>query len=160
MSEPVVRTGRSGDEAAILLLLRKLAEYERLEDRFRLTREIVARDFLGQSPRLCCDLAFAENAPAGLTTWYWTYSSFAAARGIYLEDFFVRPELRRRGIGRRLLARLAQRALEEGAVRVEWSVLAWNRRSIEFYESLHAERVEDWHIYRLAGNALADLAGS
>ena len=160
MSEVPIRAARHGDEDAILALLRELAEYERLDHRFRLTREIVARDFLCESPRLCCELAFVEDAPAGLATWFWTYSSFAAARGLYLEDFYVRPDRRRRGIGRKLLARLARRALDEGAARIEWSVLTWNRPAIEFYESLHAERVDDWHIYRLAGEALAALAGS
>jgi GNAT superfamily N-acetyltransferase len=160
MSRLVIREASAGDEGVILDLLRELAEYERLESRFRLTGEIIARDFLCAPPRLFCEIALLDEAPAGLMTWYPTYSSFAAARGIYLEDFYVRPFLRRRGIGRQLLAKLARRAIDENAIRIEWAVLVWNRPSIEFYETLRAERIDDWHIYRLCGSALVDLAKS
>jgi len=160
MNEPAIRAARAGDEDVILTLLRELAGYERLEHRFRLTREIIARDFLCASPGLCCDLAFVEEEAAGIMTWYPTYSSFAAARGIHLEDFYVRDKLRRRGIGRKLLAHLAKRARDDGAARIEWAVLAWNEPSIRFYESLRAERVDEWHVYRLVGGALHDLASS
>jgi GNAT superfamily N-acetyltransferase len=158
MSGLVIREACVGDEDVILDLLRELAEYERLESRFRLTREIIARDFLCASPCLWCQIAFLDEAPAGLMTWYPTYASFAAARGIYLEDFYVRTAFRRRGIGRRLLANLARRAIDENALRIEWAVLVWNKPSIKFYETLHAQRVDDWHVYRLVGSALADLA--
>jgi GNAT superfamily N-acetyltransferase len=160
MSEISIRSAAAGDEDVIVTLLRELAEFERLEHRFRLTREIVTRDLLCANPGLCCDLAFFEGQPAGVMTWYRTYSSFSASRGIYLEDFYVREALRKRGIGRGLLARLAKRALAEGALRIEWAVLTWNRPSIEFYENLRAERVDEWHIYRLMGDALEHLATS
>jgi diamine N-acetyltransferase len=158
MIEPNIRAACAGDEEAICDLLRELAEYERLALRFRLTPEIVRRDFLGTSTLLNCDLAFSGDAAAGIMTWYPTYSSFAAQRGLYLEDFYVRPPLRRQGIGRKLLAALARRAASEGATTIQWAVLAWNEPSIRFYQSLHAERVDEWHIYRLCGHALDDLA--
>lgn len=158
MSAPRIRAAQPGDEQTIVDLLRELAVYERLEQRFRLTAETVARDMLGAVPAARCDLAFAEDAPAGLITWYDTYSSFAGARGIYLEDFYVRPELRRHGIGRALLAHLARTALAKGALRIEWSVLAWNRPAIDFYESIRGQRVDDWHVYRLMGDSLSELA--
>jgi GNAT superfamily N-acetyltransferase len=107
-----------------------------------------------------CDLAFEGDMPVGIATWYWTYASFAAARGIYLEDLFVRPQFRGRGIGKALLAGLARRALKGGAGRVEWSVLDWNKPSIDFYESLRARRSGGWVVYRLEGEALEDLADS
>jgi GNAT superfamily N-acetyltransferase len=160
MSDVLVRAARTGDEDAVLALLRELAAYERLEHRFRLTREAVQRDFLSDDPAVFCDVAFLEDAPAGVMTWYSTYSSFAGARGIYLEDFYVRSDVRRRGIGRSLLAHLAKRAAHDGAARIEWAVLTWNRPAIEFYGSVRAERVDDWHIYRLRGDALAALARS
>jgi GNAT superfamily N-acetyltransferase len=160
MSELMIRAASDGDEDAILALLYELAEYERLDHRFHLTREVIGRDMLCETPRLCVDLALLGEEPAGLMTWYRTYSSFAAARGLYLEDFYVRSHLRRSGIGHKLLAHLARRALEEGAVRIDWAVLPWNRPSIDFYERLHAERVDDWHVYRLTGDALASLARS
>jgi GNAT superfamily N-acetyltransferase len=160
LSAAAVRAGRTGDEDTILSLLRDLAIYERLEHRFRLTTGTVARDMLGAAPAVRCDLAFLDDAPAGVMTWYFTYSSFLGARGIYLEDFYVRPELRRRGVGRALLASLAHTALKHGAVRIEWSVLTWNRPAIDFYESVAAQRVDDWYIYRLTGETLAQLAGA
>jgi GNAT superfamily N-acetyltransferase len=153
-----IRCARPGDEATIVELLRELADYERLSQKFRLTKEDVTRDFFGATPTVCCDLAFAGEEPAGVMTWYFTYSSFAAARGIYLEDFYVRPALRRRGIGRALVVDLARRAVEAGCPKLEWSVLTWNKPSIAFYETLHAVRVDDWHIYRLVGDTLAALA--
>jgi GNAT superfamily N-acetyltransferase len=153
-----IRRAKAGDEPVIVDLLRELAEYERLLHKFRLTPEDVTRDFLGPAPVISCDLAFAEEAPAGIMTWYPTYSSFTAARGIYMEDFYVRPSLRGKGIGRAMVADLARRAVASGALKIEWAVLTWNKPSIAFYENLHAERVDDWHIYRLVGEALAALA--
>jgi len=153
-----IRRAKVGDETVIVDLLRELAEYEHLLHRFRLTPEDVTRDFLGSAPRVSCDLAFADGAPAGIMTWYSTYSSFAAKCGIYIEDFYVRPPLRQQGIGRALAVDLARRAIERGVVKIEWSVLAWNKPSIAFYESLHAERVDDWHVYRLVGDTLTGLA--
>jgi len=142
------------------VLLHELAVYEKLTDKFRITRAVIARDYLGARPLIECDLAFDGDEPVGIATWYWTYASFAAARGIYLEDLFVRPQFRGRGIGKALLAGLARRALKGGAGRVEWSVLDWNKPSIDFYESLRARRGDGWLIYRLEGEALEDLADS
>ena len=153
-----IRGAKAGDETVIIDLLRELADYERLLHKFHLTAEHVARDFFGVAPAISCHLAFADGEPAGVMTWYGTYSSFAAMRGIYLEDFYVRPALRRRGIGRALVADLARRAIEAGCPKLEWSVLTWNKPSIAFYETLQAERVDDWHIYRLTGDALVTLA--
>ena len=159
-SAPDIRAVKTGDEEVILVLLHELAVYEKLTDRFRITRDVIVRDYLCERPFIECDLAFADANPAGIATWYWTYGSFAAARGIYLEDLFVRPELRGRGIGKALLAGLARRALKGGAGRVEWSVLDWNKPSIDFYESLRARKNDGWLIYRLEGEALEDLADS
>ena len=159
MSETLIRPAKKGDEEAIGNLLRELAVYERLEHRFRLTPECIAHDFFCTPPAVGCDLAFLDQQPAGIVTWYPTYSSFAGTRGVYVEDFYVRTDLRRRGIGRALLAAVAKRATSSGVTKIEWAVLKWNRPGIDFYESVHAERVDDWHIYRLVGKALADLAG-
>jgi len=158
MSNIEIRPGQRGDETVIVELLRELAEYERLSHRFRLEAEDVTRDFFGDTPRVSCDLAFVDSVPAGVLTWYSTYSSFAAASGIYIEDFYVRSDVRRHGVGRALIAHMAKRAIARGIAKIEWSVLTWNKPSIAFYEKLHAERVDDWHIYRLAGDKLAALA--
>lgn len=160
MSETVIRPAQKGDERIILGLLQELAAYERLEHRFRLTADCVAHDFFCVPPAVSCNLAFFDQQPAAIVTWYPTYSSFAGTRGIYVEDFYVREEQRRRGVGRALLARLAKHGVDCGVTKIEWSVLKWNRPGIAFYESICAERVDDWHMYRLVGKALADLAAT
>jgi GNAT superfamily N-acetyltransferase len=160
MNEVLIRPAQNGDDEAILGLLRELAVYERLEHRFRLTLECIARDFFCSPPAVGCDLAFFDAQPAGIVTWYPTYSSFAGSRNIYVEDFYVRADMRRHGVGRALLRNLAKRAVQSGVSRLEWSVLKWNQPAIAFYESVRAERVDDWHIYRLVGKALSELAGA
>jgi GNAT superfamily N-acetyltransferase len=153
-----IRKARAGDEEIILTLLTELAEYEKLMHAFKITREVIARDYLGERPLCNCDVAFEGETPVGVASWYWTYTSFAAARGIYLEDLFVRPQFRGKGYGKAFLAMLAKHAREAGASRVEWSVLDWNKPSIEFYESLGAKPHDGWLTYRLQGDALAKLA--
>ena len=155
-----IRRATAGDEDLVLTLLYELAEYEKLTHAFKLTKATLARDFFGPAPLAFCDLAYRDREPVGLATWYWTYASFAAARGLYLEDLYVRPSMRGHGFGKALLALLAKEARASGAVRVEWSVLNWNKPSIEFYERLGARPNTEWTIYRLDGNALETLAVS
>lgn len=158
MSDLTIRRAVLGDEDLVLALLRELAEYEKLTHAFHLTKEIIARDFLGPAPAVVCDLAYAGGKPVGLAVWYWIYTTFAAARGIFLEDLYVRTENRGAGYGKKLLAHLAKEAVAHGAVRVEWSVLNWNTPSIAFYESLGAKPNSEWTIYRLADRPLKNLA--
>ncbi len=160
MSDLTIRRAVSGDEGVILALLFELAEYEKLTQAFRLTKQIVARDFFGPSPPALCDLAFEGNKPVGLATWYWIYATFAASRAIYLEDLFVRPENRGAGYGKALLAHLAKEAVAQGATHVQWSVLNWNKPSIDFYERLGAKPVNEWTIYRISDDPLKALAAS
>ena len=155
-----IRAAKNGDEPVIVALLRELAEYEKLLDRFRITPEIVARDYLGDRPPIFCDLAFEGEKPAGIATWFWTYGSFAAARKIFLSDLFVRPEFRGRHYGRALIANLAKRVLAHGGVGVDWDVLDWNKPSIDFYDSIGATPNTGWIAYGIAGDALTRLARS
>ena len=120
MPDLVIRRARPGDEDLILALLRELAEYEKLLDRFQITREVIVRDCLGAEPLLNCDLAFEGEMPAGVATWFWTYGSFAAVRKIFLADLFVRPGFRGRHYGKALIANLAKRALDHGGAGVDW----------------------------------------
>ncbi|HEY2070243.1 MAG TPA: GNAT family N-acetyltransferase [Rhizomicrobium sp.] len=154
----VIRPATQGDQSLILALLHELAVYEKLTDRFLITEAIINRDYLGTPARLECDLAFEGGKPAGIATWYWTYASFAARRGIYLEDLFVRPEYRGRGYGKILLANLAKRVSAGGGGHVDWAVLDWNKPSIDFYDSLGAKNNSGWLGYRLSGEALEALA--
>jgi diamine N-acetyltransferase len=157
VQELVIRKARQGEEDLILALLRELAEYEKLLDVFHVTTAVIRRDYLGEQPLLQCDLAFEGEVPAGIATWYWKYSSFAATRAIYLEDLFVRPAFRSRGYGKALLAHLARTAVGAGANAVDWSVLDWNQPSIDFYESIGARRHAGWYVYRLEGDAMKVL---
>ena len=104
-------------------------------------------------------IAEAGGEPAGFALYFFTYSTFLARRGLYLEDLFVRPELRGRGIGKALVLHLARLAHERGCGRMEWSVLDWNKGAIAFYESLGARRLREWQICRLTRSELARLAG-
>ena len=158
MSDFTIRCATSGDEDVILALLHDLAEYEKLLDKFHITREVIARDYLSAQPLCQCDLIFDGEEAAGIATWRWTYATFAAARSIYLEDLFVRPAFRGRGYGKALLVHLAKTAAEAGAVRVEWQVLDWNKPSIDFYEGIGARPVGGWLTYRLEGDALKKAA--
>src|SRR5579871_1802648 len=154
-----IRPAHRGDEGLIVKLLQELAEYEKLLDKFHITAEVVRRDYLSERPLISCDLAFEGAAPVGVATWYWVYSSFAARRAIYLEDLYVRPVFRGKGYGKTLLAQLAKTAVEAGAVCVDWSVLDWNKPSIDFYDSLGAKAVKGWYVYRLESDALKKLGG-
>lgn len=158
MAKFSIRRAGKGDEDVVLTLLRELADYEKLLDRFHITREVIARDYLCEPPLLRCDLAFEGDRPVGVATWYWTYHSFAARRGIFLEDLFVRPDTRGKGYGKALLSHLARNAVEGGGGQVEWEVLDWNQPSIDFYEGIGAKRQGGWHTYRLQDEALRKMA--
>jgi GNAT superfamily N-acetyltransferase len=158
MHEFSIRRCRHGDEALILQLLRELAEYEELMEKFHISEDVIRRDYLCEEPPVHCDLAFAGDEAVGIASWYWIYSSFAAKRAIYLEDLFVRPAARGNGYGKSLLAHLAKSALAAGGIGVDWSVLDWNKPSIDFYESIGAKRVTGWFVYRLQDEALRKMA--
>jgi len=151
MGDFIIRAATPSDAAAIVSLLRELADYENLLDHFTLTEAEVARDMFGAACH--CDLAFQDGEPVGITTWYWTYKSFRARRGLFVEDLFVRASARGRGMGKALLVQLAAKARDAGGF-LEWQVLDWNAPSIAFYQSLGAKPWENWLIYRLEGEAL------
>ena len=150
-----IRRAVPGDEAAIVALLHALADYEKLLHRFHLTQEAVARDMLGAACHT--DLAFAGGEAVAVATWGWIYKSFAARRGIFLEDLYVRPDHRGRGIGKALLLSLVKMSRDAGGF-LEWQVLDWNAPSIDFYKSLGATMMPDWITGRLEGDALESLA--
>jgi GNAT superfamily N-acetyltransferase len=159
VSNVEIHAAKAGEEALVLELLRELAVYEKIEHKFHLTPALIARDFVGDDPVCGCDLLFSDGKPAGVMTWYRTYASFAASRGIFLEDIFVRPEFRGQGFGKAFFAHLAKRAAKEGAAHIQWLVLDWNAPSIAFYEGLGARHDKEWLRYNLNGDALARLAG-
>lgn len=156
---PLIRRATPGDLPLILRFIRSLATYERLLHEVEATEEKLRATLFGPRPAAECVLAFAgKGTPAGFAVYFTSYSTFLARPGLYLEDLFVKPGLRGRGIGKALLLHLARLANERGCGRMEWAVLDWNQRAIDFYESLGAERKPDWTTCRLSGAALARYA--
>jgi GNAT superfamily N-acetyltransferase len=153
-----IRPAQHSDAVLIFDFVRKLAEYEKLLHAVVATEADVVRDLFGDNPRVFCDLAFWDGAPAGFALWFHNYSTFRGRHGLYLEDLFVEPAYRGRGIGKALLRHLAQRCQAEGFARLEWQVLDWNAPSIAFYKSLGAVAVDDWTVFRIADEALKKLA--
>ena len=153
-----IRPARRGDAALVFALVRELATYERLLDSVDATEQMIDAALFAPQPRVFCDIAEWDGQPAGFALWFVSFSSFRGRHGIYLEDIFVRPAFRRRGIGRALLRHLARRCLAEGWTRFEWSVLDWNAPSIAFYKSLGADLLEEWTVCRVTGEALVRLA--
>jgi GNAT superfamily N-acetyltransferase len=153
-----IMEARGEDLPAILSLVRKLADYEKLSSAMVATGQDFAKALFGPNRRAWALLAFAGSEPVGFALYFYTFSTFLGKPGIYLEDIFVEPEYRGKGIGRALLRRIAQIAHDEGCGRVEWSVLTWNQPSIDFYHRLGAVTLEDWRMFRLTGDAIAALA--
>jgi GNAT superfamily N-acetyltransferase len=153
-----IRPAERSDSALILNFVRKLAEYERLLHEVAATEADVVRDLFGPNPRVFCDIALWNGAPAGFALWFHDYSTFRGRHGLFLEDLFVEPAYRGRGIGKALLKRLARRCQAEGLDRLQWWVLDWNAPSIAFYKSLGAVPMGDWTAFRLTGDALKKLA--
>ena len=154
-----VRKAQTDDAELICGFIRALADYERLAHEVKITPADVARDLFGETPRAFCDIAEQDGQPIGFALWFYNYSTFEGAFGIYLEDLFVIPEARGTGAGLALMRRLAQRCQGEGLKRVEWAVLDWNAPSIAFYDAIGALSLNDWIVRRLTGEALERLAG-
>lgn len=142
------------DVSTILALVRELAEFEQLAHEVVATEAQVVEALFGAQRVIECALARVDGEVAGFALWFHNYSTFLGRAGIYLEDLYVRPQYRGHGIGKALLVHLAGLAVERGCGRMEWSVLDWNSRAIEFYESLGAKPVDGWTVYRLTGDAL------
>jgi GNAT superfamily N-acetyltransferase len=154
-----IRVAERIDVPVIAELIRGLARYERLESEVTMTEEKLGRTLFGE--RRYAETLIAEEGgeAVGFALFFHNFSTFLAQPGIYLEDLFVLPDRRGSGIGRALLGRLAQLAVERGCGRLEWAVLDWNESAIGFYERLGAKPNSEWTIYRLTGEPLHALAG-
>ena len=153
-----IRTATEGDVAVILGFIQKLGEYEKLSHEVVATETALRENLFSERPYAEVLLAYWGTEPAGFALYFHNFSTFLARPGIYLEDLFVEPEHRGKGIGKALLVNLACIALERGCGRLEWSVLDWNEPSIQFYRSLGAAAKDEWTIYRVTGEALERLA--
>ena len=154
-----LRDAAPPDAGLILALIRELAEYERLAHEVVATEETLREQLFGPRPAaevvLATDVTTGEAA--GFALYFQNFSTFLARPGLYLEDLFVRPAYRRRGLGKLLLRTLGQRAVARGCGRFEWSVLDWNADAITFYRSLGAELMDGWTTCRVTGSALTRL---
>ncbi|HKB80685.1 MAG TPA: GNAT family N-acetyltransferase [Thermoanaerobaculia bacterium] len=158
MPKVAIRQAGDADVPMILQFIRDLARYEKLEHKVVATEEGLRRTLFG-NPRFA-EVVFAEldGNPIGFALFFHNYSTFLGRPGIYLEDLFVKPDMRGRGYGKALLAHLARLAQERGCGRLEWAVLDWNSPAIEFYKSLGALPMDDWTVFRLIGAPLESLA--
>jgi GNAT superfamily N-acetyltransferase len=150
---------RPEDVGTVLALIRALAEYERLSHLVVGTEEELRNELFGVHPVIESVVAWDDDRAVGFALFFHNYSTFLARRGLYLEDLFVVPEARGRGIGKALISHCARVAVTRGCGRFEWSVLDWNEPAIAFYRSLGAELLPDWRICRLTGEPLQRFGG-
>jgi GNAT superfamily N-acetyltransferase len=159
-TQPAFRIERATerDVPLILRLIKGLAEYEKLAHEMTATEDGLRQTLFGPRPAADVVIGYAGDEPAGFALFFPTYSTFLGKPGLYLEDLFVLPEWRGHGLGRALLTHLAKLAVERGCGRFEWSVLDWNEPAIGFYTSVGAKLMDGWSIFRVAGDALGQLA--
>jgi GNAT superfamily N-acetyltransferase len=148
------------DVPLVLRFIRELAEYERIAGGMQADEERLRRSLFGPRPAAEVVLAYDGEEPVGFALFFHNYSTLLGQRGLYLEDLYVRPAARGRGVGRKLLVHLARLAVERGCGRFEWWVLDWNQTAIGFYKRLGAVAMDEWTTYRLTGEALERLARS
>src|SRR5688572_29574194 len=153
-----IRPARPGEASLVLGFVRELAEYEKLLHECVATEADIDAALFGAAPSVFCDIAEWDGEPVGFALWFPNFSTFSGRHGIYLEDLFVRPSHRGKGIGKALMVRLAQTCIERGWRRFQWSVLDWNAPSIAFYRSIGAVLMDDWTVCRVGSDALASLA--
>ncbi len=158
MPEIGIRNATERDVSLILSFIRELAEYERLSHQVVATEEVLRATLFGERPAAEVVIGDYGHEPAGFALFFHNFSTFLGRPGIYLEDLYVTPGLRGRGIGRAMLAYLGKLAKERGCGRLEWSVLNWNAPAIKLYRSIGATPLDDWTVFRVTGEALEGLA--
>lgn len=153
-----VRPARRSDVPALVAMVSELATHEREPDAVRLTEEVLAERLFGPAPAVFAEVVELGGSVVGMAVWFLTYSTWTGTHGIWLEDLYVQPHARGRGLGRALLGALAGICGERGYARLEWTVLDWNAPALAFYRSVGAEPLAEWTTQRLSAAALSDLA--
>ena len=155
-----IRAATPADVGLIIDFIEALAAYEKLGHEAQASEADIRRDLFGADPKVFCEIAEWDGRPVGFTLWFYTYSTFQGRHGMWLEDLFVDPAMRGKGIGKALLINLARRCVEEGLGRFEWWVLDWNEPSIEFYKAQGGVMQDEWTKVRVDGAALLTLGAS
>ncbi len=153
----IIRPARKDEAGIILQLIHDLALYEKAPHEVETTEKEIIETIFSENPKVFCDLVEFDGDIAGMAIWFLNYSTWQGKHGIYLEDLFVKPEYRGRGYGKALLQHLAKVCNEKGYGRFQWWVLDWNSPAIEFYRSLGAVAMDEWTVYRVAGEDLKRL---
>ena len=154
----LIRRARPGDEAAIVAMIGELAEFERAADECTVTEKQLSAALFGADPVGFCHIAEVGGEPAAIAVWFRNFSTWDGVAGIYLEDLFVRPAFRRRGLARALLATLARECVDNGYSRLSWAVLDWNVNAIGLYDAVGGRQMSEWITYRVSGPELSALA--
>lgn len=154
----IIRSATLDDSELILNFIKELAAYEKLSDEVVATADTLGDSLFGERAYAEVLIGEYEGSPVGYALYFHNYSTFTGRPGIYLEDLYVKPELRGKGFGKSLLAYIARLAVERNCTRVEWSVLDWNEPSIQFYRSIGAAPLDEWTVQRLDGSALENFA--
>lgn len=154
----VIRPARPDEAPLIFDFVCELAEYEKLRHEVEASVEDIGAALFSANPKAFCDIAEWQGEPAGLALWFYNFSTFRGRHGIYLEDLYVRPAFRGKGIATSLMKHLAKRCITEGLGRFEWWVLNWNEPAIRFYRSIGAVPMDEWTVQRVTGPALEKLA--
>ncbi len=158
MSE-LIRRAQPGDEIAIVEMIRELAEFEEAADECTVTETQMHAALFGPNPTAYAHMVEVDGAAAATAVWFRNFSTWDGVAGIYLEDLYVRPAFRRRGLARKLLSTLAAECVEHGYTRLSWAVLNWNTDAITLYDAVGGVPQSEWTTYRVSGRALTDLAG-
>ena len=153
-----LRTADETDVPVILSLIKSLAQYEKLTHEVVAGEELLRKNLFGPNKYAEVIIAEYKHEPAGFALFFHNFSTFVGKPGIYLEDLFVKPEFRGKGIGKTLLTYLAKLGVERDCGRIEWSVLDWNTPAVNFYRKLGALPMDQWTLFRLSGNAIPELA--
>jgi len=155
-----IRPAQSGDAAQIIAFIAALADYEKLSHEAVATEADITRDLFGPDPKVFCEIAEWDGEPVGFALWFYTYSTFQGRHGMWLEDLYVDPGMRGKGLGKALLTHLAQRCVREGLGRFEWWVLDWNAPSIAFYKAQGGVMQDEWTKVRVDGADLLALGAA
>ena len=153
-----IRPATEADVELLIEFIRALAEYEKLLNEVVATEEIVLESLFGEQPSAETLIGEWEGEPVAFAVYFENFSTFMGRSGLYLEDLFVKPEYRQRGIGKLMLKHLAKIAVDRGCPRFEWVALDWNESAIKFYEGLGAKQLNDWRYFRMSGDSLEQLA--